>query len=1037
MQFEDDFDDAELLAMMDAPMVRTKIAVPTNEVPSSNEQPKPAAPTAVTPGPPPIIDAKLAAQLTDTLQNYFGHSSFRTGQLDVIAAAVTGRDTCVYWSTGSGKSICYQLPALLTGKTSLVISPLVSLMEDQVTHLNNTAGNVQSHQKTNTPLAAFLGSAQTDATVEEKALRGEYKVLYVTPEKLVGFRGDDEDGKPVGNASPTYFVSRLKEMVSNNLLGLVAVDEAHCLSQWGHDFRTSYRALHQLRTFLSPNGEVPIMALTATAVSAVREDIKTTLSLKTPFIALNSVDRPNLKIHTQKKRGREFDLQSIVDRYSELSRGESAIIYCPTIRETEEVTEALRVKFLAQQQNLKTQTTVGTYHASLPHHQRKQTHHAFLTGACKIVCATTAFGMGIDKPDIRVVVHYGAPKTMEEYYQQIGRAGRDGVLSHVVMLYGENDFVKYSSDFYTAKMSHSAKRTQQQSTNALEQFARDPVECRRADILKHFGEQVPNDWKPSPEDSTKRVCGSCDNCAKVFAASKDGKSLKRDLTIEACPILLAVGKGFPGGGVSMVHIAALATDSNPPANGRAPQNGVREMIRRNRSVLDPTTRSLVFVKELVQSLSQSGFLRKNAIKGQHGSYEVFHCTPKGFAVANAGENVLSPEGLFSGSVNPAELRGGVDEKLTLLLPNKDARVFLPVPEAIVRAETEKKVATDAKIDELKTSGVNVSSIPQQELDQGSGPALNAELQWARTLRSHRSNGRDEKAKSLEELLGRIEQWRDQTASKLKMAPTGVFPSHVAKRVAYASSSGIPFDVEAIRAAGVRVTGAEDLLQVVKNAVKELGFVREDVSVGVTGTHTDSQVKLMKFGNVTPTAPWTYALYKPRKKKGAPDQPPLWEVSYNRFTKKNEDPNSIALTQESGRALQVTTVIGHLLEALCQGMPVDLKRVVHTVGVQFFPTYTEWQSLETAVVNTGQNPVGDPASFSMKEVLRDSNILGAEQVDKDRELKTDTDKEVEKGWYDKIRALIALKRVGVTPEWEGDPDRDAKRAKTNESDEVEV
>jgi superfamily II DNA helicase RecQ len=802
------------------------------------------------------------------------------------------------------------------------------------------------------------------------------------------------------------------------------------------------------------------MALTATAVDTVRLDISQTLTLKNPLVATNSVrisqpksrhticpyktagltlsfmyrkvDRPNLKITACKKRGKESDLSLIAERVKATSG--STIVYVPTIRETEEVSEALRQKFKVNRTTNrsgepKQMLTVGTYHGSLPHIQRKQTHHDFLTGVCRVVVATTAFGMGIDKHDIRLVVHYGSPKTMEEYYQQIGRAGRDGVLSLCLMLYGESDFVKYQSDFYVGKLSAEAKLTQKKSTDALERFSRDPTACRRAGILQHFGEKEPGVWKTSPEDG-KKVCGTCDNCVRVFSADEGGKTLRREFTLEAVPVLLAIGKGFGGGGVSMSHVVALATDSAPPANGRLPANGVRETIRVVRTMLDPVTRSSVFAKEITMSLVSHGFLKKATVKGGYSSFEVFHVTPIGAAVANAAFCVFSDANF--GSLDAKDLRATAEQAMTQHLPTKESRVFLPIPEAVQRAETECKVAADAKIDELKKSGVDVSSIPQQELDAGVGPALNAELQWARNLRTHRNAGRDEKATALQTLLQRIETWRDATADLLNIAPTAVFPSHVAKRVAYAcaSSAGMPLDVESLRSAGVRVVGAAGLVLVIQQALSELGLGRPLGVSDADDVASDGQQKCtyMKHGVLTPTTPWLFALYKPRKKKGVPDQPPTWEVSYDRFVKKNESPSAIAMTQDTGRAVQVGTVVGHLLEALVQGKPVDMRRVVQSVGSDFFPSRVEWRSLETACGNASQNPVGDPALFSQKEILRDGLILGPETVDKDREMKTEEEKEKERVWYDKIRAFVALKRSGIEPEWEHGDERDAKRVK---------
>ena len=1033
MRFEDDIDDAELLELMDAPTVPRSAGDGSR---GTNATPAAEAPAVATAA--PAVDPALATSLTATLKKFFGHDAFRAGQLDVVAAAVSGRDCAVYWSTGSGKSMCYQVPALHTGKTTLVVSPLVSLMQDQVTHLNNTAGEGQRE------LAAFLGSAQTDASVQERALRGEFAVLYVTPEKLVGFV--DDDGKPPvtrsENTEPTYFVRRLREMVETKTLGLVAVDEAHCLSQWGHDFRAAYRALDALRAHLAPNGEVPLMALTATAVGAVRADIADVLSLRDPFVAVNSCDRPNLRVRVCKKRGAETDFKAMADA-ARAARG-SVIVYCPSVRETEAVCEALRAKFAAERGS--SEMRVGAYHARLSPAARKQTHMDFLVGACDVVAATVAFGMGIDKPDIRLVVHYGAPKTMEEYYQQVGRAGRDGLPSECLMLYGDNDFVKYASDFYVGKLSREARETQKKSTDALERFARDARGCRRAGILRHFGETTPDTWRPAPAvgDATsaatsdkpvsRRVCGTCDACSRLFESAASGRALEAEYTLECAPVLMAVARGFPGFGASMTHVVALATDSNPPANGRAPAAGVRERVRAARLALAPTTRSQAFVKEITRALADNGFLRAVAVKSEYGSYEVFRAMPQGVAVANAAFEVFASD-CFASAQKPTDAAARREAALAALARRAPgARVILPVPESLARAEADAKAAADAKVLELEAAGADTSAIPAAELEAGAGPALNAELQWARTIAKLRQSGDDAKsarADAMAELLRRVERWRDSTAEKLGMAPGSVFASFVAKRVAYTCASGGHLDVESLRSAGVRVAGAEGLAAELKSAAAELGLARETVG-GVGEARTDASDKRMRLASFAPVKPWPFALYKPRKKKGCPDEPPPWETSWRRFAG-GEAPAAIALTQPSGRAVQVTTVVGHLLEALTQGRTVDFKRLGSFEGLaDRFPTEREWRSMDDAADRTAQDPAGDPASFSQRELLRSDALLGAEAVDVDRELKSEMQRAAEASWYDKIRVYVALRRAGVEPEWD-DADEaapDAKRARTN-------
>ena len=1036
MRFEDDIDDAELLALMDAP------AVPRSGSGVDGSRPSNATPDAEAPAvatAPPAIDPELASSLTATLKKHFGHDAFRAGQLDVVAAAVSGRDAAVYWSTGSGKSMCYQVPALHTGKTTLVVSPLVSLMQDQVTHLNNTAGEGRRE------LAAFLGSAQTDDSVQERALGGEFAVLYVTPEKLVGFVDDDGDVRASHEKKtnePTYFVRRLKQMVERQTLGLVAVDEAHCVSQWGHDFRAAYRALDALRLHLAPNGEVPLMALTATAVGAVRSDIASVLALRDPFIAVNSCDRPNLRVRVAKRRGAETDLKTVADA-ARAAKG-SVIVYCPSVRETEAVCEALRAKFAhTNDPASRPETRVRAYHARLSPAARKQAHMDFLVGACDVVVATVAFGMGIDKPDIRLVVHYGAPKTMEEYYQQVGRAGRDGLPSECLMLYGDNDFVKYSSEFYVGKLSAAVRATQKKSTDALERFARDARGCRRAGILRHFGETTPDTWRPAPAvgDATsaatsdkpvsRRVCGTCDACSRLFESAASGKALEAEYTLECAPVLMAVARGFPGSGASMTHVVALATDSNPPANGRAPAAGVRERVRAARLALAPTARSPAFVKEITRALAETGYLRAVAVKSEYGSYEVFQTTPQGVAVANAAFDVFASDDrghTQNPKLDAAARREAALAALVRRAPG--ARVMLPVPESLARAEADAKAAADAKVLELETAGVDTSAIPAAELEAGSGPALNAELQWARAIAKLRQSGDDAKrarANAMAELLRRVERWRDSTAEKLGMAPASVFASFVAKRVAYTCASGGHLDVESLRSAGVRVAGADGLAAELKSAAAELGLARE--TFGGAGDASDKRMRLASFAPVTP---WPFAVYKPRKKKGCPDEPPPWETSWRRFAG-GEAPAAIALTQPSGRAVQVTTVVGHLLEALTQGRTVDFKRLGSFEGLaDRFPTEREWRAMDDAADETAQDPAGDPASFSQRELLRGDALLGAEAVDVDRELKSEKQRAAEASWYDKIRVYVALRRAGVEPEWD-DADEaapDAKRARTN-------
>ena len=388
------------------------------------------------------------------------------------------------------------------------------------------------------------------------------------------------------------------------------------------------------------------MALTATAVGAVRDDIDKVLGLREPFVALNSCDRPNLRVDAvdEEAQPTSTDFKLIADAARDANG--SVIVYCPSVRETELLSEALRAKFVSSD-------SVGVYHARLSPAAEK-THMDFLVDAVKVVAATVAFGMGIDKPDIRLVVHYGAPKTMEEYYQQVGRAGRDGLPSECLMLYGDNDFVKYASDFYVGKLSREARETQKKSTDALERFARDARGCRRAGILRHFGETTPDTWRPAPavgdapgrDIGQTRFASRLRDMRRVLASVRVGGERKgarggvhfgvrarSDGRREGLPRLRREHDTRRGAG-----------DGLEPARerARAPAAGVRDACA-PRLALAPTTRSQAFVKEITRALADNGFLRAVAVKSEYGSYEGFRAMPQGVAVANAAFEVFASD----------------------------------------------------------------------------------------------------------------------------------------------------------------------------------------------------------------------------------------------------------------------------------------------------------------------------------------------------------------------------------------------------------
>lgn len=413
------------------------------------------------------------------LKQYFGYDSFRPGQQGIVDALLDGRDVLGVMPTGAGKSVCYQIPAALTPGVTIVISPLISLMRDQVDALNDLG----------LP-AAFVNTTQTpdeQAMVFAQAAAGQLKLLYVAPERL-------ETG-------------RFRDFAARTPISLIAVDEAHCVSQWGQDFRSSYLGIGDFIVGLPKRP--PVGAFTATATERVRRDIVGLLGLRNPAVTVTGFDRPNLyfdvvKLETKYKA-------AWVANYVAAHPDESGIIYCATRKTTEALAATLNQMGHA----------AVAYHGGMSSDAREAAQHDFITDEVPVVVATNAFGMGIDKSDVRYVIHHNLPESIEAYYQEAGRAGRDGEPSRCTLLWNESDIVTrrrlLDSDYENERMTPEDQEIVRQSKRRLLDGM--VGYCRTADCLhrymtRYFGQEItPTD---APSDTHEDKCGACSNCESTF-----------------------------------------------------------------------------------------------------------------------------------------------------------------------------------------------------------------------------------------------------------------------------------------------------------------------------------------------------------------------------------------------------------------------------------------------------------------------------------------------------------------------------------------
>jgi ATP-dependent DNA helicase RecQ len=431
-----------------------------------------------------VLSTQPGAAMSDALQvlhRVFGYDSFRGAQQDVIEHLIGGGDVLVLMPTGGGKSLCYQIPALVRSGTGVVISPLIALMQDQVNRL-----------RTNGVAATYINSSLSGnirEAREQAVLDGRVKLLYVAPERLM---------------MPSFLT--LLDTVQQRIgISLMAVDEAHCVSEWGHDFRPEYRQLGQLRARFP---QLPVMALTATATERVRHDIVDQLELRNPYIHIASFNRPNLSYEVRPKTR---DVHKELVQLLRAQPGAPVIIYCLTRKGVEELTNILKLNGI----------NALPYHAGMSNEDRATNQERFIRDDVPVLVATVAFGMGIAKPDVRMVIHYNMPKSLEGYYQESGRAGRDGAPAQCILFYSYGD--RYKIEFLLNQADEQEQRVGMQQLQQVINYCESQV-CRRNILLNYFG-----------ETSERETCDNCDNCLRA-------PSVLEDHTVNAQKFLSCIGR---------------------------------------------------------------------------------------------------------------------------------------------------------------------------------------------------------------------------------------------------------------------------------------------------------------------------------------------------------------------------------------------------------------------------------------------------------------------------------------------------------------